>query len=255
MDDLPRITVITVVRNGAATLQASIDSVHAQDYPRVEHIVIDGASTDGSAEIVRRNASRLAHWTSEPDGGIYEAMNKGAARATGDWVLFMNADDALYDPHALSSVFGGGSASKTGKQVVYGDSVMQLESGRVRLRRSKPLRTIRFKMPFTHQGVFVSAALLRERPFDTRYRVAGDYDFFRDAYGRYGAAAFLDSGVCLNYFRVGGASYQRLGVKHREFLDIIRRHETGLQRWYCVTLYVVRCLVPERLRDWLGLPA
>jgi hypothetical protein len=140
-----------------------------------------------------------------------------------------------------------------GRQVIYGHSVMQLDGGHARLRRSKPLRTIRFKMPFTHQGVFVSAALLRERPFDTRYRLAADYDFFRDVYGRRGSAAFLDSGVCINFFRVGGRSYQDLGLKHREFLDIIRRHEAGAQRWYCFALYTIRCLVPERLREWLGI--
>jgi hypothetical protein len=168
--------------------------------------------------------------------------------------LFLNADDALYDAGVIRSVFGDGSAARAGKHVIYGDSVLR-EGKRTRLRRSKPLRTIRFKMPFTHQGVFVSAELLRQRPFDTRYRLAADYDFFRDAYRRHGASAFLDSRVCLNYFSVGGASFRDLGLKHREFLDIIRRHETGLQRWYCVTLYVVRCLVPERLRDWMGLPA
>src|SRR4030095_7581985 len=105
-----------------------------------------------------------------------------------------------------------------------------------------------------HQGVFVAAGLLRRRPFDTRYRVAADYDFFRDVYRQQGGAAFLDSGVCVSYFRIGGESYRRLALKHREFLDIIRRHETGLARGYCVTLYVARCLVPGRMRDLLGLP-
>lgn len=255
MDGMPKVTIVTVVRDGAATLQESIDSVLRQDYPHIEHIVIDGASTDGTVDIIRRNAARLAYWTSEPDQGIYDAMNKGAARATGDWVLFLNADDALYDPRAISSVFSGASASRAGKHVIYGDSVLLLGEGLERLRRSKALRTIRFKMPFTHQGAFVSAELLRQRPFDTRYRLAADYDFFREAYRRHGSAAFLDAGICLNYFRVGGASYRNLALKHREFLDIIRRHESGAQRWYCVTLYVVRCLVPERLRNWLGLPA
>ena len=107
-------------------------------------------------------------------------------------------------------------------------------------------------MPFSHQGAFVATRLLRQRPFDTRYRLAADYDFFRDTYRQQGVAAFHYSGTCINYFRVGGATFQHLGPRHREALDIIRRHERGVQRWYCVTLYVVRCLVPERLRGWLG---
>jgi hypothetical protein len=249
----PKISIITVTHNAVHTLQATLDSVRAQDYPDIEHIVIDGGSTDGTIDIIRRNPDRFAYWTSEPDGGIYEAMNKGLAKATGDWVLFLNADDTLHDAHAVSRVFAAAGRPWAGKLVIYGDSVMHVDAANTRLRRSKPLRTIRFKMPFTHQGVFVSAGLLRERPFDTRYRLACDYDFFRDVYARHGAGAFFDSGVCINYFHVGGASYRRLALKHREFLDIIRRHERGVARAFYVASYVVRCLVPERLRDWLGM--
>jgi glycosyltransferase involved in cell wall biosynthesis len=248
----PRISVVTVCRNAASTLQATLDSVSEQDYPHVEHIVIDGGSGDGTVDIVRRNAGRLAHWSSEPDSGIYDAMNKGVAKATGDWVLFLNADDALFGPRVISDVFAGSGNAWSGRQVVYGDSVLQLEGGRTRLRRSKPLRTLRFKMPFSHQGAFVSTALLRQRPFDTRYRLAADFDFFRDVYRSSGSSAFLPSGVCVNFFRVGGATFRHLELRHREMLDIIRRYESGAGRWYCIALFTVRCRVPERLRDWMG---
>jgi len=249
----PRISIVTVARNAAATLQESIDSVRRQDYPAIEHIVIDGASTDGSVDIIRRNADRIAWWVSEPDGGIYDAMNKGAARATGDWILFLNADDTLHGSDAVSSVFARADAPWRGRLVVYGDSLMQMPSGTARLRRSKPLRTIHFKMPFIHQGVFVANELIRRRPFDTRYRLAADYDFFREAYGRNGAGAFFHLPVCLNTFRVGGASYQRLGLKHREFLDVIRRNEPGAWRWFYSAQYAIRCLGPERARSLLGM--
>jgi glycosyltransferase involved in cell wall biosynthesis len=255
MPDTPRVSIVTVARNAAATLQESIDSVRRQDYPAIEHIVIDGQSSDGTVELIRRNADQLASWTSEPDGGIYEAMNKGVARATGDWVMFLNADDALYGPHAVSSVFSRADRPWTGRLVIYGDSLLLMAGGRTRLRRAKPLRTIRFKMPFTHQGVFVSAGLLRGRPFDTRYRLAADYDFFREVYRRHGPQAFLDAGVCLNYFRVGGASYRRLALKHREFVDVIRRNETGLSLAFHLAQYTARCRVPERLRQALGMQA
>jgi hypothetical protein len=252
VDAQPKVSIVTVTFNAARTLQSTIDSVVKQDYPRIEHIVIDGGSTDGTVDIIRGNAARLAFWSTGPDSGIYDAMNKGVEKATGDWVLFLNADDALYDARTISSVFAGASGW-SGKQVIYGHSVMQMDGGRARLRRSKALRTIHFKMPFTHQGVFVSATLLRERPFNTRYRIAADYDFFRDVYGRHGSAAFQDSGVCINYFRVGGASYQRLGVKHREFLDVIRRNERGARLWFYVAQYAIRCIGPERVRGLLGM--
>src|SRR5688572_22673033 len=100
VNSAPLVSVVTVTFNAARTLQATIDSVVKQDYPRLEHIVVDGGSTDGTVDIIRANALRLASWSSEPDGGIYDAMNKGAAKATGDWVIFLNADDAFYDAGA-----------------------------------------------------------------------------------------------------------------------------------------------------------
>jgi glycosyltransferase involved in cell wall biosynthesis len=247
---LPTVTVITVSRNAEATLQATIDSVRSQDYPHIEHIVVDGASTDGTAEIIRRNAAHLAYWTSEPDAGIYDAMNKGVAKATGEWVILLNADDAFHDGGVVGAVFGKGGAGWKDKLVVYGDSVLRLERGRERFRRSKPLRSLHFKMPFSHQGAFVRTDLLRRRPFDVRLRLAADFDFFREVYARRGETAFFRSPVCVNYFTVGGATYRYLGERHREVLEVIRRHESGWRRGYYVAHYTVRCLLPSYLLDW-----
>jgi len=88
-----RISVITVCYNSARTIERSLQSVAAQDWSAIEHIVVDGASTDGTIEILNRFRSRLAYLVSEPDNGIYDAMNKGLAQATGDIVCFLNADD------------------------------------------------------------------------------------------------------------------------------------------------------------------
>src|SRR5260370_29878005 len=91
----PRITIITVVRNGAATLADCIQSVVRQRYPNLEHIIVDGASTDGTQDVIRGFEGRIARWVSEPDQGIYHAMNKATRMATGDWVLFLGAHDWL----------------------------------------------------------------------------------------------------------------------------------------------------------------
>lgn len=100
---LPRLSIVTVCRNSAATLETAMRSVLAQLAPGDEYIVIDGASTDGSLEIIRRHVSRLAYWISEPDRGQSDALNKGFARATGDVVGWLNADDLLL-PGALEVV-------------------------------------------------------------------------------------------------------------------------------------------------------
>src|SRR4051812_43794117 len=97
----PRISVITAVLNGDRHLEHCILSVASQTYPNIEFIVIDGGSTDGSVEIIRRHEHRIRYWVSEPDKGIYDALNKGIRASTGDWVCVLGSDDFLYDEHVL----------------------------------------------------------------------------------------------------------------------------------------------------------
>ena len=104
-----RVSIITSVYNAASTLEGCLLSVRNQSYHDVEHIVIDGGSTDGSVELIQRHSSQLAYWISEPDGGISDAWNKGLSAATGEWIAFLGADDVLL-PDALSqylAVCGG----------------------------------------------------------------------------------------------------------------------------------------------------
>jgi len=101
-NDRPLVTVITAVFNGAQTLADCLDSVLNQDYPNVEHIVIDGGSTDGSLEILGRYSDRISFWKSEPDNGIYDAWNKALKESNGEWICFLGADDQFL-PHAISS--------------------------------------------------------------------------------------------------------------------------------------------------------
>ncbi|MBK7083568.1 MAG: glycosyltransferase [Flavobacteriales bacterium] len=89
----PLVNIVTVVYNGAATLERTIQSVLAQDHPAIEYIIVDGASKDGTLGIVRRYEDRIAYWVSAKDSGIYDAMNKGIALCTGEWVGMIDADD------------------------------------------------------------------------------------------------------------------------------------------------------------------
>jgi glycosyltransferase involved in cell wall biosynthesis len=102
-DRLPKITVVTALLNQAQFIEAAMQSVLSQGYPNLEYIVIDGGSTDGSVEIIRRYADRLHYWVSEPDQGMYDAINKGFQKSSGEIMLWLNSDDLLH-PFALSNI-------------------------------------------------------------------------------------------------------------------------------------------------------
>ena len=97
MTDKPTLSIITVNLNNCDGLQKTIDSVVGQTFTDYEWIVIDGGSMDGSRELIEQYADCLAYWCSEPDNGIYNAMNKGISRATGEWLLFLNSGDSLFN--------------------------------------------------------------------------------------------------------------------------------------------------------------
>lgn len=117
----PKVTLVTACYNRSATIRETIESVLAQDYDNVEYIIIDGASTDGTQKIVEEYASRLAHFVSEPDRGMYEALNKGLQIATGDIIGWVHSDDVLFDTHTLSDIVAAFNASKA--DVVYANGL------------------------------------------------------------------------------------------------------------------------------------
>ena len=96
-----KVTIVTVTRNDAGNLLETIESVAAQTYQNREYIVIDGGSTDGTRELLTKYNNVIDGWVSEPDEGIYHAMNKGAQRATGEWVMFLNSGDLFFNDHIL----------------------------------------------------------------------------------------------------------------------------------------------------------
>jgi glycosyltransferase involved in cell wall biosynthesis len=202
----PLISVVTAVRNGMPFLPGTLDSVAAQDYPAVEHWVIDGGSTDGSLDAIRRRAAKLAGWVSENDRGIADAFNKGLERCRGDYVLFLNADDELAAPDALSRVVEF-AASAGFPDVVYGDcDVVDRESGKLLYRHARDYDRARF----LRFGILPHPSLLMHRRyferhgrFDTSYRVAMDYELQLRGVPACGAA---HARVVLTRVRSGGES-------------------------------------------------
>ena len=183
MDELPRLSVVIAVRNGAATLQRAIDSVFEQTYPNVELVVIDGASTDGTVAIVEANAARIVYWESEPDRGVYHAWNKALDHVTGDWISFLGSDDRYCDPRVLERVAALLVADDLQHLVAYGYIDKIRVDGTVVRSKIGPWdadqrKAFRRAVMIPHPATFHHQALFeRHGRFDERFRIAGDYEF------------------------------------------------------------------------------
>ena len=175
-----KISVITVCYNSAATIADTFASVAAQSHPDVEHIVIDGGSTDGTVDIIKRHQPQIAHWISEKDRGLYDAMNKGLQKANGDVVGFLNADDVYYDGRVLSVI--AKKMSEENIQACFGDLVYVDPKNLqkiIRYWKSKPYKNGAFKYGWVpaHPTFYAQKNVyLRHGGFDLSYQLASDFD-------------------------------------------------------------------------------
>jgi len=220
------LTVVTVCRNPGALLAVAIDSVAAFARDDVAHIVIDGASTDGTVEYLRSNPRRLTWWQSEPDTGIYDAMNKGWALASADsYVLYLGADDrviSLPTPQELSAARDGKVA------LIYGDAIIGQTAFRSRF--TAELLTAN---TLHHQALLVHKAVHPAPPFNTRYRVFGDWDFNVRLWKQGEKAAYLPS--LRSYAGPEGISGSR---PLDEVFDLVRGHAG----WWTAAIVSVRVM-------------
>ena len=177
-ENMPLITVVTVVRNGEKTLEETILSVINQTYANIEYIIIDGASTDSTLDIIKKYEDRIDYWMSEPDDGIYYAMNKGIDLATGEWINFMNSGDSFYSNTVLQNIFEN---EYIDADIIYGDTLCILSLGFF-MKKAKPLDSILSIFPFGHQASFVKTKTMKEIKFDESYKSSGDYHFFYNCY-------------------------------------------------------------------------
>ncbi|AWK90173.1 glycosyltransferase family 2 protein [Azospirillum thermophilum] len=203
-----KVSVITVCRNAQAVIGRTLDSVALQTYGNIEHIVIDGASTDGTLDLLESHRPRLAALVSEPDTGIYDAMNKGLARATGDLVHFLNADDWFYDPGAVEAAVRFVERHPEG-DLFYGDIEVRMPDGQTIIHVPQDPDKAAETMVcgcLPHQGTFARRSVFdRTGPFDTRWRVHADYDWFLKAIAD-DAVTLLHMPVTVASFGLGGTS-------------------------------------------------
>lgn len=218
-----KITVVTVCYNAAQTIADTLCSVAAQRGVEVEHVVIDGGSTDDTLKVVAR-FPHVALVVSEPDKGIYDAMNKGLARATGDAIGFLNADDWFCRDDALQLI----AAQLADADAVIGDLVIVDGDNTSRVRRfysSRGFRPWMLRMGHMppHPTMYVRRAVFdRIGGFDDSYRIAGDFDFTVRLLLRPGGVRWRRVPQTLVAFRNGGASTRDVTAKLRMNREILR---------------------------------
>lgn len=215
----PSISVITVVRNGASVIADCIVSVLAQPIADLEYIIIDGASTDGTLEIIRRYGDAISVCISEPDRGLYDAMNKGLRLARGRYIHFLNADDRYVAPDTLSSLLPQLDEST----VCYGAMIYQEADGRHRYLGS-PFSWERELMEshIPQPTLFVPTRMYREvGEFDLKYRIAADYDMVLRLAKRF-PVRFVEQPVTL--MMAGGISYMQMGRTFKEATRVSISH-------------------------------
>lgn len=218
----PILSVITIVYNNVGDIERTMFSVLNQTYKNIEYIIIDGKSSDGTLDVIKRYESRIAKLFSEKDEGIYDAMNKGLAAATGDYVIFMNSGDEFYDNDTVSAVF----ATDENADIYYGETEMIAGNGQsLGQRRHKApedfnWRSFKFGMSVSHQAIYIKRSLAE--PYDSRYQLSADIDWIIRAAKK--ANKIVNVNRYVAKYLVGGMSKKKHRKSLAERFNIMKRH-------------------------------
>lgn len=175
-----KVSIVTVTYNCKDVVERTLQSVISQKYDNIEYIVIDGASTDGTQKVINNYKDYIAYYISEPDNGIFDAMNKSLKYVTGDYVLFMNAGDRFANEYVISKVF---EKYRGNDDLIYGDVFVENEMGYL-LRKADAIYNHKFtardlvfcSQGFSHQSLFTKTSMLKSVKFDLRFPLGADYN-------------------------------------------------------------------------------
>ena len=212
--EYPKISVVTVVFNDHLHIEQTLLSVLNQTYDNIEYIVIDGGSTDGTVSIIKKYEKRLAYWISEPDKGVYDAMNKAISHVTGTYVSFMNSGDSFYSNVTISEVFTNGN--QLNMDVIYGDVYMKYTTVKSFIRRYDNINPSSVSRNLCHQATFTKSSHLKKYGFDMSYKIAADMNLFTIIYNNGGTFGYVPI-VIANYEAEEGLSAKHLKQMYKEY--------------------------------------
>lgn len=226
----PQVSVITVCYNAADDLEKTIKSVVSQTINKKEFIVVDGGSKDSSCEIIKKYESYIDCWISEPDKGVYDAMNKGIAMSSGEWICFMNAGDTFKDNSSLQAIFDSKEFSpQTG--VIYCDVNFVFPNFGFVLKKMDRLEGEEQALSINHQASLTRSALLTENLFDLNYKIASDANTFYKLWNK--GVKFEYVPVCMaNYEVVSGLSSSKFVPLFKERTRILGLRWNNSVKWW-----------------------
>lgn len=203
--------------NASTTISEAIESILAQSI-HIELIIVDGGSTDGTLALIEGYGKRISHLISEPDQGLYDAINKGIKLATSDYIYIIGADDQLDNNNALEKLVLNGS----GADVIYGDSIIT-DGAHASFKKAAALHHFKYFMPICHQAVIAKRTLLQDQPF--RFSLASDYRSLYKLYLEGHQFHYVPGPVC--HFALGGTSSRHAAASTLDRLKInieLRQH-------------------------------
>jgi glycosyltransferase involved in cell wall biosynthesis len=220
--NLPVLSVITVVYNGASLIERTLSSVIDQTYSNIEYVVVDGRSKDNTLDLVKSHEDKIAIWNSEKDKGIYDAMNKGLELASGDYILFMNAGDQFFSKNTVETIF----ANDIDGDIYYGDTLIVDEEGnslgprRLRPPHKLTWRSFRYGMLVCHQSFIVRRSLAPV--YDPHYKIAADIDWCIKCLKN--ATKIINTNIVIARYLSGGASWQNQKKALAERFELMTKH-------------------------------
>lgn len=250
----PLISVVTVSFNAVLSIEETILSVINQTYSNIEYIIIDGGSTDGTVDIIKKYHEHISYWISEPDKGIYDAMNKGIKISTGEWGHFLNSGDVFIAVDAFKRMMDSYRVGKEYADVLYGDIVCKYDFG-LFLTKPSSLKNFDSYFPISHPATLVRTEILKRKLFDVSFRITADFKMFHQLY--YGGYKFVYIPIPVVLFdAVNGVSSVNYIERCREDLRVLGVNNNIKSRIRLVLLQakaklsiLIFCLIPVKIEN------
>lgn len=240
----PLISIITVSFNAVSTIEKTILSVINQTYPNIEYIIIDGGSTDGTVDVIKKYSDKITYWISELDKGIYDAMNKGTDVASGEWINFMNSGDTFYCSSTISDTVQ--YIQEKNIDVVYGNRILSFAENNF-LQRPDSLTKFNEFFPIFHQSTFVKTNLMKGFKYDLKFKICSDYSFFHTLWKNMKTFYYIDIIISICDCEYGVSSQYKNEYKREKENLIIQNKLSDITS----SLFLIKIYLKSKLKSFI----